>query len=245
MAFMVDLANVVLWSMVQPAEILDLPAAQSNRPGLPSIAICSWILLCLMFAGWKRIQGQSLRLGFFFCALLPVLLLVVIFPEQLWQPWRETQFDSALTQRLDATISVVFGIAAGVLWARLAATSLYPNMDLRLLRNDEPTCHAMHLIGSLALAGSFLGWQTVTLVGLLTGIIGLGLAGIVRATKHSALKCDWSIVVWSAMFIVLLVELYYPHALHSMDGMNPAFRYTLFAVLLLLLAKLHVLVAPK
>lgn len=206
---------------------------------LPVWIVGLWVMGCLMYAAWKHARGQPLRLGFFVGASIPCWLLSVTFPNSFWSLWRETQDVSWLTQRMDAAISVAMGAALGVVWARLAATSLYPNMDIKFLRQDPPTRQALHLIGSLALAGSFFGWQSVTTISLLTGLISACLVGFVRLSGRQAIHPQWSVWAWAAMVIHVVMQYLWPQLYQPLDQVNPAFRYTSAALLIILMAQLY------
>jgi hypothetical protein len=227
-----DLATAALLSQVGFIEAGIL----SN---LPVCIVGLWVMGCLMYAAWKHAQGQPLRLGFFVGASIPCWLLSVTFPNSFWRLWRDTQDVSWLTQRMDAAISVAMGAALGVVWARLAATSLYPNMDIKFLRQDPPTRQALHLIGTLALAGSFFGWQSVTTISLLTGLISACLAIVAGLSGRPAIYPQWSVWVWAAMVIHVVMQCLWPQFYQPLDQMNPALRYTSAALLIILLVQLH------
>lgn len=235
--------------MAESNSLPDLATAALLSPGgfneagilsdLPVWIVGLWVMGCLMYAAWKHALGQPLRLSFFVGASIPCWLLSVTFPNSFWRLWRETQDVSWLTQRMDAAISVAMGAALGVVWARLAATSLYPNMDIKFLRQDPPTRQALHLIGSLALAGSFFGWQSVTTISLLTGLISACLVAAVRWSGRQAIHPQWSVWAWAAMLIYIPVQYLWPQIYHPFEPLNPAFRYTLAAFLIILLAQFH------
>lgn len=201
-------------------------------------ALLLWVLLCLTFSAWRQIQGKLLPFQHFAWMALPCLLAAIVQPTSIWQAWQQSALASSVTQRLDAMVTVGFGAAAGIVWARLVAPVMFREMDYKLMRQDEPTRQARHLIGTFALAGSWLGWQSMTVVALLTGLIAIAVALVSRKFTSSKHIADWASWVWAAVMVYVVFNILSPQWLDLAESINPAIGYTLAALALLLLAKI-------
>jgi leader peptidase (prepilin peptidase) / N-methyltransferase len=160
-----------------------------------------WVISGLVANALMVWQGRTPPLSFFGWVILPCLVVPLVVPSSIQVPWRQHLFESGLEQRLDAAITVLCGIAAGVLLARLMSNNLFGNVDHKLLRHDEPTRQSRQLIGSLATAGALLGWQAVAVIGLLAGLFSMFFAWLFKRRFDRTSIGNWSGWIWLAVLV--------------------------------------------
>lgn len=162
--------------------------------------------LGLALAGLLHVSRLTLQRqaapNIWFVVISALLIIVpVAFPSAGITPWRDSYLESGLEKRLDVVITIVCGMAAGIVIARLVAPKLFETFDQKLLARDMATAGVRQWIGTMAIAGAFLGWQAMTSVGLITAVIAIVSSLLVRVWPSDIAWSQWSAWVWLSVLL--------------------------------------------
>ena len=159
--------------------------------------------LCgLMAAGLIAVRRQPVPLRLFAWSLVPWLVATQIRPEWIIQRWREGQVAAGgLAARLDALVSIVCGMAAGMAVARLLAPILYVQFDRTLISGDLRTRQARQYLCGMAVAGAIVGWQAVLPLAWVSFLAACLAIACLRRFRQTAELGDMLVWLWLGLML--------------------------------------------
>jgi hypothetical protein len=208
-----------------------------------SATIENWISIKSLIDGDMLRLGVGVTLLFYFgaCTLrrkpapqswlvasvLLLTLLPMLFPQMWGTAWRDANIISGFEKRLDALLSGVFGTAMAIVIARLVSPQLFGNYDQKLLARDAVTTQVRHWIGSMAVAGAWLGWQAMTALGCLIGLIAIAMSLATRPWKSELAWNEWNVWIGPATIVMLGVSSSLSGRLPECAWISPVIGHTL------------------
>ncbi len=159
------------------------------------------ILSGLIASALIAAKGKAVPFKLFLFSGLPYLIVALLRPDIIVVRWREAPPIGPVAERLDALTTMLCGLAAGLVVARLVAPMLYRGFDRSLLASDRTTVGARQFMGAMGLAGAMLGWQAVVpFAWVLTGCSLLGVC-LSRRFRSRLNLADMTVWVWLGLLV--------------------------------------------
>lgn len=165
----------------------------------------------LMAAALIAVKGRRVPLGLYVYGIVPLVIAGLLQPDVIVVSWRDTTPVGSLEARLDAVLTLICGSVTALALARLLAPVLWPGFDRRLIAGDRSTTQARQFFGSMAVAGSVVGWQSVVTFGwvllLVSLVVPLAILWLSRRFRSAAQPnwidrlslADLTVWVWLAL----------------------------------------------
>ncbi len=167
-----------------------------------------FILSSLVAAALIAVKKRRAPLSLFFWALLPQLAFALAIPETVIAPWRSIRSSGTVDSRLDAIITLVCGLAAGIALARLFIPLLYRGVDRGLGGADAKSAAARQMLGAMAVASCLVGWQSsvslawlVVLTALCAVVVLRIVLGAERIQAARVEIVDLTVWVWLGLLL--------------------------------------------
>jgi leader peptidase (prepilin peptidase) / N-methyltransferase len=180
--------------------------SQITEESIIRTLLFAWAVSCLVAAGLMVARGARVALAIFLWTLLAILVGSLYQPAVVVIPWQPQPREiSWFELRLDAIMTLLCGVAAGVFLGRMTAPLVYGEIDRRLLSSDRATSRAKGWVGTTAILGGLLGWQAVFGVVnvVLLVALGAGLAGYVWNARRHGPAWLADPIVWSWLGLLI------------------------------------------
>lgn len=209
-----------------------------------------WLRLSLGLAGLIWVAFLSLNrllasMSWFLALAELMIFLPVLFPGMVVTAWRDAQLTSGFERSLDAFITGVCGMAIGIIIARLASPKLFGAFDQKLLARDPTTACVRQWIGTMAVTGALLGWQAMTSIGAIVGLISIVVSCFTKFWRPTLDWNAWTVWVWLSVLIYIsfssLLINWWPVSL----SMSPVAGHISAAIAVYVLAIFWKLIQPE
>lgn len=205
---LVELAVALVYLFVYMTEFSiagdNLPGAASGRQGFgfvwtnitEQVALRTllhlFVVSGLIGAALIAVHRQTVPVKLYVWVLAILTAGVFLKPGLAVVPWWPgTRGLSDFDLRLNALVTVLCGLVAGIAIARMLAPLLFQNMDGKLLSADPATVGARQWMGAMGVAGAAVGWQAVVLVAgfaLICQLVGLSILRILRRALNDLVR---------------------------------------------------------
>lgn len=216
------------------------------------IAVYLFALSGLIAAALIAVKARQVPFKLYLWCIIPLLIAALVQPEVIIVPWQavpptagndllSSENIGLIDSRLNALASLLFGIAAGMLVARVISPLVYPDFDRSYMSSDPSTAGARYFLGAMAVAGALVGWQSVVALAWVTVASAMLAVLCIRATLGrrvsvpSSLRLD-DLTVWVWLGLLILRAAWNPiYALTAFGAPLPTVLQLLVSTLLIAL----------